>query len=127
MGGIHAKGLAITDHHASVVAPTPVAPVHETDMLLWPRGLNALQQGATQVEADLRGASLNLDGGCDAAARWDEGAGVDEAHPASVLRSLILATSAWPRHAVTPPRTTARWAVLATSDPGRTAAVPTPG
>jgi hypothetical protein len=36
-------------------------------MSLLPQGLNALKQAATQVEADLRGASLNLDGGCDAA------------------------------------------------------------
>jgi hypothetical protein len=36
-------------------------------MSLLPQGLNALKQVATQVEADLRGASLNLDGGCDAA------------------------------------------------------------
>jgi hypothetical protein len=36
-------------------------------MILLPQGLNALKQVATQVEADLRSASLNLDGGCDAA------------------------------------------------------------
>ena len=36
-------------------------------MILWPQGRNALKQVATQVGADLRGASLNLDGGCDAA------------------------------------------------------------
>jgi hypothetical protein len=47
--------------------PPPVAPVHETDMPLLPQGLNAVKQAATQVGADLRGASLNLDGGCDAA------------------------------------------------------------
>jgi hypothetical protein len=32
-----------------------------------PQGLKALKQVAKQVGADLRGASLNLDGGCDAA------------------------------------------------------------
>ena len=36
-------------------------------MILLPQGLNALKQVATQVGADLRGASRNLDGGCDAA------------------------------------------------------------
>jgi len=36
-------------------------------MILWPQGLNALKQVAEQVGADLRGASRNLDGGCDAA------------------------------------------------------------
>ena len=36
-------------------------------MSLLPQGLNAMKQMATQVEADLRGASLNLDGDCDAA------------------------------------------------------------
>jgi hypothetical protein len=35
-------------------------------MILVPQGLKALQQVAKQVGADLRGASLNLDGGCDA-------------------------------------------------------------
>ena len=32
-------------------------------MILLPQGLNALKQVATQVGADLRGASLNRDGG----------------------------------------------------------------
>jgi hypothetical protein len=59
--------MAITDHQGSVVTPAPIAPVHETDTLLLPQGLNALQQVAKQVGADLRGASRNLDGGCDAA------------------------------------------------------------
>jgi hypothetical protein len=36
-------------------------------MLLLPQGLNALKQVATQIGADLRGASLNLEGGYDAA------------------------------------------------------------
>jgi hypothetical protein len=36
-------------------------------MILLPQGLNALKQVATQVGADLRGASRNPDGGCDAA------------------------------------------------------------
>jgi len=36
-------------------------------MILLPQGLKALKRVARQVGADLRGASLNLDGGCDAA------------------------------------------------------------
>jgi hypothetical protein len=143
------QGLAITDHHGSVVAPAPVAPVHETGIILWPQGLKALKQVAKQVGVDLRGTSLlpSMCCGCGsglgtggrrpavvapcrtppAAALWDEVAGVDDDQPASVLRCLTPATSAWPRHAVTPQRTTARRAVLATRDPCRTAAVHTPG
>jgi len=44
-----------------------VAPVNETDKVLLPQGLNALKQVAKQVGLDLRGASLNLDGGFDSA------------------------------------------------------------
>jgi len=44
-----------------------VAPVNETDMVLLPQGLQALKQVAKKVHLDLRGASLNLDGGCDSA------------------------------------------------------------
>jgi len=44
-----------------------VAPVNETDMILLPKGLKALQQVAKQVGLDLRGAYLNLDGGFDSA------------------------------------------------------------
>jgi len=36
-------------------------------MILVPQGLKALEQMARQVGVDLRGTSLNLDGGCDAA------------------------------------------------------------
>ena len=36
-------------------------------MILGPQGLNALQQVAKQAGLDLRGASLNLDGGFDSA------------------------------------------------------------
>jgi hypothetical protein len=36
-------------------------------MILLPQGLKALKQVAKQVGADLRGASRNLDRGCDAA------------------------------------------------------------
>src|SRR5919202_4619793 len=36
-------------------------------MVLFPEGLKALKPVATQVGLDLRGAYLNLDGGCDSA------------------------------------------------------------
>jgi hypothetical protein len=48
-------------------APVPVAPVNETDMVLFPEGLHALKQVAKEVGLDLKGAYLNLDGGFDAA------------------------------------------------------------
>jgi hypothetical protein len=50
-----------------VLAPVPVAPVNETDMVLLPKGLKALKQVAKEVGLELRGASLNLDGGFDSA------------------------------------------------------------
>jgi hypothetical protein len=40
----HQKGekvIAITDNHGYVLAPLPVAPVHEADMVLLPKGLKA--------------------------------------------------------------------------------------
>jgi hypothetical protein len=61
------KVIAIIDQHGSVLAPVPVAPVHETAMVLLPQGLQALKQVAQHVGLDLRGASLSLDGGCDSA------------------------------------------------------------
>ena len=36
-------------------------------MVLFPEGLKALKEVAKEVGLDLRGASLNLDGGCDSA------------------------------------------------------------
>jgi hypothetical protein len=44
-----------------------VAPVHETDLVLLPKSLHALKQVAKEVGGDVRGASLNLAGGFDAA------------------------------------------------------------
>jgi transposase len=44
-----------------------VAPVNETDMILFPEGLHALKQVAKEVGLDLRGAYCNLDGGFDSA------------------------------------------------------------
>jgi len=42
-----------------------VAPVNETDLVLLPESLKALKKVAKEVELDLRGASLHLDGGFD--------------------------------------------------------------
>jgi transposase len=44
-----------------------VAPVNETDMVLFPEGLKALKEVAKEVGLDLRGAYFNLDGGFDSA------------------------------------------------------------
>jgi transposase len=44
-----------------------VAPVNETDRVLFPEGLKALQRVAKEVGLDLRSASLNLEGGFDSA------------------------------------------------------------
>jgi hypothetical protein len=44
-----------------------VAPVNETDMVLFPEGLKALKHVAKEVGLDLRDAYLNLDGGFDSA------------------------------------------------------------
>ena len=43
-----------------------MAPVYEADMVLLPDGLTALKRVAKEVGLDLKGASLNLDGGFDA-------------------------------------------------------------
>ena len=59
------KVIAIIDNQGDVLAPLPVAPVNETDMVLLPKGLKALKKVAKQVGLDLRGAYLNLDGGFD--------------------------------------------------------------
>src|ERR1700757_3111625 len=55
----------LIDNHGSVLAPVPVAPVNETDMLLLPESLKALKRVAKEVGLDLRGAYLTLDGGFD--------------------------------------------------------------
>jgi len=55
----------MTDNHGYVLAPLPVAPVNETDMVLLPEGLHALKQVAKEVGLELRGAYVNLDGGFD--------------------------------------------------------------
>jgi len=58
----------MTDNNGSVLAPLPVAPVNETDMVLLPKSLKALKQVAKWVGLDLRGAYVNLDGGFDSRA-----------------------------------------------------------
>jgi len=58
----------MTDNNGYVLTPLPVAPVNETDMVLLPKGLNALKQVAKEVGLDLRGAYVNLDGGFDSRA-----------------------------------------------------------
>jgi transposase len=45
----------------------PVAPVNETDTILFPEGLQALKKMGKEVGLDLRGAYVNLDGGFDSA------------------------------------------------------------
>jgi hypothetical protein len=49
----------------SYTPPVPVAPVNETDMVLFPEGLTALKDVVKEVELDLKGAYLNLDDGFD--------------------------------------------------------------
>ena len=58
----------MTDNNGYVLAPLPVAPVNETDMVLFPDGLKALKRVAKEVGLDLRGAYVNLDGGFDSRA-----------------------------------------------------------
>ena len=58
----------MTDNHGYVLAPLPVAPVNETDMVLLSKGLHALKQVAKEVGLDCRGADVNFDGGFDASA-----------------------------------------------------------
>ena len=55
----------MTDHNGYVLSPLPVAPVHETDMILLPEGLKALKRVAKTVGLTLIGAYLNLDAGFD--------------------------------------------------------------
>ena len=90
-GHKHEKGekvIAMTDNHGSVLAPVPVAPVDETDMVLFPDGLKALKRVAKEVGLDLSGASRNLDGGLDVAH-----------HQQSMFHAGLIPTiTASPRH-----------------------------
>jgi hypothetical protein len=48
-----------------VLAPLPIAPVNQTDMVLFSEGLKALKRVAKMTGLVLTGAYLNLDGGFD--------------------------------------------------------------
>jgi hypothetical protein len=64
----HQKGekvIALTDNNGDGLSPLPVAPVHETDMILLPQGLKTLKKVAKRVGLHLKGAYLNRDGGFD--------------------------------------------------------------
>jgi transposase len=64
----HQKGekvIAIIDNNGYVLAPLPVAPVNEADMVLLPEGLKALKRVAKLTGLRLQGSYLNLDGGFD--------------------------------------------------------------
>ena len=60
--------IAIIDNHGYVLAPLPVAPVNEADMVLLPGALRALKRVARRVGLELQGSYLNLDGGFDSKA-----------------------------------------------------------
>ena len=83
--------IAIIDNNGYVLAPVPVAPVNETDMVLLPKGLHALKQVATEVGLDLRGAYLNLDGGFDSARnrKCIFNAGIDSQHQGNTAQWLV--------------------------------------
>jgi len=64
----HQKGekvIAIIDNNGYVLAPLPVAPVNEADMVLLPHSLKALKRTAKLTGMAFNGAYLNLDGGFD--------------------------------------------------------------
>ena len=57
--------IAIIDNNGYILAPLPVAPVNEADMVLLPQSLNALKRTAKLTGLRVNGAYLNLDGGFD--------------------------------------------------------------
>jgi transposase len=64
----HQKGekvIAIIDNNGYVLAPLPIAPVNEADIVLLPESLKALKRVAKLTGLRLQGAYLNLDGGFD--------------------------------------------------------------
>ena len=80
--------IAIIATHGDIVAPVPVAPVHDTAMVLFPESLQALTKVAKEVGLDLSGASRNLDGGLDVAH-----------HQQSMFHAGLIPTiTASPRH-----------------------------
>ena len=67
-GHKHQKGekvIAIIDNNGYGLAPLPIAPVNEADMVLLPEGLKALKRVARLTGLERTGAYLNLDGGFD--------------------------------------------------------------
>ena len=60
----------MTDNKGYVRALVPVAPVHETDMVLFPDGLKALKRVAKEVGLDRRDASGNRDNALIGAFTW---------------------------------------------------------
>ena len=84
----------MTDNHGYVLAPLPVAPVNETDMVLLPKSLHALTQGAKEGGGDVSGASLNIAGGVDAA----------HTRQGIFPAGLVLNIKEKPRHRTTPTR-----------------------
>jgi len=46
------KSSRSSTNHGYVLAPVPVAPVNETDMVILPKGLHALKQVAKKVGLD---------------------------------------------------------------------------
>ena len=71
-----------------MLAPVPVAPVNETDMVLFPEGLQALKEVAKEVGLDLRGAYLYLDGGFDST--HNRKCIFNQAIPRSLLRGYLV-------------------------------------
>jgi transposase len=64
----HQKGekvIAIIDNNGYVLAPLPIAPVNEADIVLLPESLKALKRVAKLTGLRLQGSYLNLDGGFD--------------------------------------------------------------
>jgi len=61
------KLIAIVDHHGYLLAPLPMAPVHEADTVVLPEGLKALKRVGEQSGLSFKGAYINLDGGLDSA------------------------------------------------------------
>ena len=55
-----AKVIAIIDNHGSVLAPVPVAPVNETDMVLFPEGLKALKEVAKEIGLESQEGPLSI-------------------------------------------------------------------
>ena len=67
-GHKHQKGekvITIIDNHGYILAPLPVAPVNEADIVLLPEGLKALKRVVKLTGLSIQGSYINLDGGFD--------------------------------------------------------------